>query len=252
MKVSVCMASFNRDPHVLRQVLESIFSQHPPFEFEVIVADDGSDCGAPEVCGDFPVEYLRIERQAAPRNGSVAHNVAYRHATGDIIIAQSDDVVHQDDSIEVLCKLLEENPLSCIFATVFGCDPQGKPNSVYTGVWEGPRKRMRMRMRRRKPYFFLGAVYRADLYAVGGDDEDFERSGGTCWEDVWLGDCLMNGLGLNPVYTKEVHGLHLHHATRWTRELNKINEKLYEAKVKEAESTGVWCSSGGPWKVADV
>ena len=97
MKASVCMASFDRDPSVLRQVLESICVQKPPFEAEVIVADDGSDRGAPDVCGDFPVTYRRIERLVGSRSPCFAHNAAYRLATGDIIIAQSDDVAHQDD-----------------------------------------------------------------------------------------------------------------------------------------------------------
>jgi len=227
--------------------------QKPPFEVEVIVADDGSDRGAPDVCGDFPVTYRRIERLVGSRSPCFAHNAAYRLATGDIIIAQSDDVVHQDDdSIETLCRLLEENPLSAIFATVFGCDSQGKPDSVYTGVWKGEKARKRMRMRRLHPYFFLGSVYRKDLYAVGGDDEDFGRSGGQSWEDMWLGRCLVNGRGLTPIYTDEVHGLHLYHATRVSEEKKRINKHLYWAKFKEAKATGVWCSSGGPWEVNNV
>ncbi len=239
IKASVCMASFNRDPLVLRQVLESVCSQKPPFEFEVIVADDGSEYGAPDVCGDFPVKCIRIDRDPVARNPSVARNVAYRAATGDIIIPQSDDVIHQHgNSIETLCALLEEMPGSFILANVVRCDEHGEPNGVYTGAWRWKR--------RRKPLFFLGAVHRADVYAVGGDDEDFEKSGGHAYEDAWFGDCLMNGRGLTPVYTCQAVGHHIAHPSRgaWSGRLKAINEKLYHKKLAE----GKWCSASGPWK----
>jgi glycosyltransferase involved in cell wall biosynthesis len=236
------MASFNRDPAVLRQVLESVCTQTPPFEFEVIVADDGSAYGAPDVCKDFPVRYHRIDRPSVPRNSSVGHNAAYRRATGDIVIAQSDDVVHvSDDSIQALCRLMDENPQSMVFATVLGCGPDGEPNSVVTGVWKD--------RKRRAPYFFLGAVSREDLFAVGGDDEEFDRSGGQSYEDRWLGECLRRGRQLRPIYTNEVRAHHLWHPTRVDKERTKINEAVFNRKMEEATATGVWCSSDGPWEV---
>ena len=255
MKVSVCMASFDRDPDVLRRTLESVCSQKPPFEFEVIVVDDGSEHGAPDVCGDFPVRYHRIERPPVARSASVAHNVAYRLATGDIIIAQSDDVVHQqNDSIEVMCRLREENQTSCfILATVLGCNEEGVPASVYSGVWNGKLASSgRIRNRRLLPYFFLGAVYRKDVYAIGGDDEDFVTSGGQAFEDAWFGNCLMYGSGLTPVYTDKVLAYHIWHPSRTSRSKIRINSEVYDKKRIEAEVTGVWCSSGGPWEMTNA
>jgi glycosyltransferase involved in cell wall biosynthesis len=238
MKASVCMASFNRSPRVLRQVLESICSQTPPFEFEVIVVDDGSEFGATDVCDDFPVTCIRIDREPVARNASVARNIAYHAAMGDIVIAQSDDVVHQQkNSIEVLCRELEDNPQSFIIANVLGCDEQGTPNSVYTGIWK--------HKRRHKPLLFLGSLHRADLYAVGGEDEDFEKSGGHSYEDIWFADCLMNGQGLTPLYTRHVIGHHIGHPTRISDRRVLINKDLYYRKRAE----GKWCSASGSWKV---
>jgi glycosyltransferase involved in cell wall biosynthesis len=243
MKVSVCMASFNRDPVVLRKVLESIYRQSPPFERDVIVVDDGSSFGAPEVCREFPVIYHRIERLAKARNPSVARNVAYRLASGDVIIAQSDDVVHQGNAIEKLANLLVDNLGSFVIATVFNCD-NGVLKDVYTGEWGGQRRHV--------PLFFLGALWKSDLYAVGGNDEEFDSGHGNGgWEDKWFAKCLIEGRHLTPFYAGSVFGCHISHERQSERAAKHSNMNLYHEKIGQAQSTGVWCSACGPWKVYD-
>lgn len=240
MIASVCIASFNRDPAVLRRTLASVCRQSPPFNFEVILVDDGSEYGAPDVYREFPVRYAKIDRRPVVRDPAVARNVAYRMAYGDIIIAQSDEVEHQqNNSIEVLCDTLVDNPDSFVIATVFGCNEAGQPEKVYTGRLGNDRRHL--------PLFFLGALWRHDLYSVGGNDEDFAKGDCNAHEDKWFAQCLMQGLHLTPYYTDKVVGHHLWHPRRVFNKQTRPNARLYQQKVAAAERSGHWCASGGPW-----
>lgn len=244
MKVSICMASFNREPKVLDAVLYSIYSQSCTWPLEVILVDDGSEFGAPEVCKRYPVAYRRIDRPPIVRNPSVPRNVAYRLATGDIIIAQSDDVVHEGNAIDGLVDLLTSAPNTFVIAKVIGCDEQGRPETVYTGAWN--------RQRRHKPLFFLGALWKSDLYAVGGNDEEFDHCGGNGGhEDKWFANCLMEGRHLTPIYATDVVGYHRWHARPSESAALNVNRALYHRKIEQAQRTGRWCSACGPWRECD-
>lgn len=238
MRVSICMSTYNRKPEILIQVLDSILHQRPPFQYEVIVVDDGSEGNSTQrVCQERDVEYHRIERPSVRRNPCTARNISYRIARGEFFILQSDEVVHKTkDSLVKLVTEAIANPDSFVLANVFGCGPNGKPRLEYTGL------------RRQVPYFFLGIIRRNDLYAVGGNDEDFaDLIGG--FEDQWLGNCLTRGLRLKPIYITSVVAHHLFHPRSDTDQTSKEAKAVYLRKCQEAEATGVWVSSGGPWKI---
>ena len=245
-KVSICMATYNRDPNVLHQVFDSIFQQTPPFEVEVIVCDDGShrkdgspDYSVQEISKQYPIQYHRINRPPGFKNPCVPRNVAYRAARGDIIIAQSDEVTHQSyNTIETLVNELEDHPKSFVIATVNACGPTGKPWSVYTGK------------KRQHPLFFLGALRREHLYAVGGNDEDFANGPGR--DDVWFAQCLQKGLGLSPFFSDKATGHHLFHPPTSSKEVSKPNQEIERVKTVKAKQTKIWCASGGSWLYSDT
>ena len=242
-KVSICMATFNRDPVVLRKVFESIFSQDVSFDFEVIVCDDGSvSKDAKSICEQFPIRYIRIDRPSVRRNPCVARNMTYKAALGDIIIAQSDEVMHvSQNAIKTLVTELESNPRSFIIASVLACGPNNVPWSVYTG-----RGYISGSIQERKvPFFFLGALWRKDLYEVGGNDEEFHNLQG--YDDTWFASCLTNQLGLRPVYVDSVVAYHLYHPCGDTRGAYAISRAFYNKKVQAATRSGVWKASGGSW-----
>jgi len=242
LNCSICLSTFNRSGYLHRS-LASIFRQHPPFDYEVIVVDDGpEDDSGYLVCREYPkVQYVRVDRPATWRNPASARNLAYRRATGEIIIAQSDDVVHQKEAIAELVRLLQ--PGMFVLANVINTNQDGHPVSCHRDWAElvGPEGKAR------RPLFFLGALYRRDLYAVGGNDEEFVAPNR---EDIWFADCLMRGLGLTPVYTREVVGHHLDHPRSSNLlALSRPSRALYQKKVALAKVGGIpWCSSGGPWK----
>jgi len=232
--VSICMATFNR-PRLLKRTLESIHRQHTKHNPEVIVVDDGSlqSDENRSICTNYDTVYHHINREPIPRNPSHARNVAYRMAKGPITILQSDDVVHINrDTIDSLIDALA--PGYCVFAHVDCLGPDGKIRGVFTGK------------ERQAPLFFLGALFREDLYAIGGNDEDF-MAGHAC-EDQWLADCLTKGRGLTPVYLDYPIGHHQWHPVSVNRRGEIINRKLIKTKREQAERGEIpWCASGGPW-----
>lgn len=246
MKCSVCLSTYDR-PQVLHRTLESIGRQEPPFEFEVIVVDDGSPGeGTRNIIERMHswVQYIRIDREPGYRNPGVARNVAYRAARGEVVIAQSDDVVHTNpNTIQQLVEAL--TPGYFVLATVINVDERGNPCCDLDGAGYGDKMTVYVSPKRKRPLFFLGALYRSDLYAVGGNDEEFIKPSR---EDVWFALCLTKGLGLIPVYLSDVTGHHQRH--RHTQDYAGIREsdELFSRKLQLAsQGLASYTSSGGSW-----
>lgn len=238
MKTSIVMSTRNKWAELIR-TLESIFRQTlDEVDFEVIVIDDGSDDFTPAVLYEYEHNYdnFTYRRLHNPdyRNPSVARNVGYRLATGKVIIAQSDDVIHANhNTISQLTNLLV--PGRFLLATVWDFNVKKSQRcQLYTGL-KCPR-----------PFFFLGSLWRSDLYAVGGNDEEFVAPG---YDDNWFADCLMRGQGLVPVFLEQVVGLHQQHSRLQNLvELVRSSHQLYRRKVCQALAEEIaWEASGGAW-----
>jgi glycosyltransferase involved in cell wall biosynthesis len=234
-KASICIATYNK-PKSLEKTLESIFKQDTPYKYEVIVVDDNSpEDETHKICCRYPVQYIKLLEEHKYRNPAIARNVAYKKAKGEIIIAQSDDVIHvTSQTITMLIEGLRIG--SFVIATVYNMDENGKCIRIGSSC-------QLTGLNRKRPLFFLGALYRKDLYAIGGNDEEFIYPGR---EDVYFGECLVKGLGLQPFYAIHIIGHHQHHPRNLDTKELQIVKNLYRVKVRE----GKWCSSGGPWKYA--
>ncbi len=232
MRVSVCMATYNRSA-ILARTLASIREQSPPFAYEIIVCDDGSADDTADVCAEYGVCGARLDRPGYC-NPAAARNVAYRRAEGDIIVAQSDDTYHETP--DSLARLADITAGTFNIATVYEMDDAGGRLRQYTGAeWE-------------RPYFFLGSLWRKDLYAVGGDDEDFRLPG---YDDDWLAARLIEGRGLRPVFRGDVVGCHQAHRRPPPEKLGAWCDKtkaLYDSKTAAASRSGEWVAAGGAWR----
>lgn len=237
MKASICIATYNK-PRLLANTLASIFSQSVSFDYEVIVVDDGSpETETEKVCNQYQLVYIRREKEGR-KNPAIARNIAYKQARGEVIIAQSDDVTHASKNcIEELVVQLEEGRF--VIATVLNVDETGKEikDNYNLTYYTGPKNN--------RPLFFLGSLYRKDLYAVGGNDEEFIYPGR---EDVWFGLCLINGLGLTPHYSASIVGHHQHHVRNVPKDELRASHQVFNQKL----AARVWCSYGGPWTVEEI
>jgi glycosyltransferase involved in cell wall biosynthesis len=230
-RCSIVMSTRDKADY-LDRTLASIYRQQVPFPFEVIVVDDGSTDGTRLVCNRYPVVYQYLQNPRY-RNPSAARNTGYRLAQGDVVICQSDDIIHQElNTIETLVNDLRLGEF--LLAKVENWQYiDGIPNRKIM-EYCGPNAR--------RPYFFLGALWREDLYAVGGCDEEFVEP---CYDDNWFADCLMRGRKLQVRYTDSVSGRHQEHGhTNDTHRREYLSKELYQHKVRE----GNFCSSGGPWE----
>jgi glycosyltransferase involved in cell wall biosynthesis len=242
MKCSICMSTYDR-PDILRRTLDSIFVQDVPFSCEVIVVDDGSPDQrlTMAICvEEYPlVRYARIDRPPSYRNPSAARNAAYKMAEGDVLICQSDDVMHRGNVVQQLVEYLQDGEF--LLATVWNVDKSGD----VVGIKRWPNIRQLTGPMNRRPLLFLGAVWREDMYAVGGCDEEFVDPG---YDDDWLAKCLIRGRGLTPKYVT-AEGYHQDHNRPETlTDLYRRSAIVYYRKIADAEAGRIpWQTSGGPW-----
>lgn len=241
--VSICLSTYQR-PQLLENTLKSIQRQRLPFGCEVIVVDDDPNGSARLVCEQFnSVQYQHISRPAGYRNPAIARNAAYRQASGRIIIAQSDDVIHYSPNcIEELVHTLRPNTF--VIATVVNTNQDGQVCCDPTGVGFGDRLSVYTSSQRRRPLFFLGCLWKDDLYAVGGNDEEFTAPSG---EDRWFALCLTNGLKLTPIYSEDIVGRHQMHP-HCDPATTVPSQNLLQRKTALARAGKIpWQASGGSW-----
>jgi glycosyltransferase involved in cell wall biosynthesis len=228
--VSLTIATRNHAP-LLARTLKSIFNQNY-FGLEVIITDDGSTDNTPEIVARYPsIKYFHLDNDRY-HNGVTAKNNCLKHATADIVIQQSDDVIHAfPDTIEKLVTNTTEGAFTV--ATVYDYDwGAGRILRPYAGA-DNP-----------YPLLFLGATLRKDVCAIGGYDPDFAE---VCWyDDTFFADGLTQGLKLTCQWVPEL-GLHQHHPKP---DYNTAPATLiYNRKVGAAKTgEGPWASSSGPWK----
>lgn len=234
MKASITIATHNR-ADALDRTLASIFCQRVPFPFEVIVVDDGSNDHTSAILAKYPVVTTRIERLPVHRNPAPARNLAITMAQSDILILQSDDVLHQSpNTIEMLVQEVEAHPQSAVLATVLNADANNTPIGTYVSH------------RSRRRFFFLGAIYRQHIYAVGGNDEAFTKPG---YEDAWLTQCLLQS-GIDFVFSSRMVGHHQDHPRPKERygedwhpqKCSLTMRSLYYQKMADAQAGRI------PWK----
>jgi glycosyltransferase involved in cell wall biosynthesis len=225
LMLSVVMATRNKAPYLAR-TLKSIVEQYTSFPVETIVVDDGSTDETPEVCRQFGVRYHRIDRPYTGNNG-IPFNLGYRMAQGEIVLTTSDEVEHRTPELmEALVVRL--TPTTFVSPKVVNVDPDGKPLDIYCGP--GIRAQL-----------LCSAVWRADLYAVGGHDEDFAKVGSN---DTFLLRCLAK-LPRQFVGCWDLEAWHYDHPkpprdTQWPL--------IY--KTREAEAgTHPWTARAGAWEM---
>lgn len=242
VKCSIAFATFNRGP-IVDKVLESIRAQDVPFDYEIVICDDGSQDDTKAICKKWDVEkyhYLDRPYHAGP---AAARNVAYRECAGDVVICQASDVVHVSPScIERLCEF-ERRTMN--IGICYNYDESGAIESQYCG-YPMHCTPVPCPPQPFNPVFFLGSVKRRDLFGIGGDDEDFVLPNN---EDNWFTLRLGCGRGLRINWRKDVWGHHLWHPRPKETHVDTYEPtwKLLEQKVKQATETGDWTAAGGPW-----
>lgn len=116
MKVSVVIPVHN-DPRI-RKCLASILGQDHP-DYEVIVVDDGSTDGTPQVIAEFQgVRVLRKEKGGA----ASARNDGAALAQGEIVLFLDSDTVVDSDFVSKMAAPFERNPRIGMTHAIYGIE----------------------------------------------------------------------------------------------------------------------------------
>ncbi|HEY1728479.1 MAG TPA: glycosyltransferase family A protein [Candidatus Baltobacteraceae bacterium] len=193
--ISIVIATKDR-ALFLQRALESLGQQRNAPEFEVVVADNGSTDGTPQVVADaveiVPYHLRRIE--AGRANRGLARNMGIAAAAGELILFVDDDV------------WLPPN-----FIAAHAGKHRGGRSRVVTGpILNVPdyTHRPRPAASNYSSAFFCtcnASVSKVALDAVGGFDEAFNLYG---WEDTELGLRLRNA-GLEHAFAWDAFLCHI-------------------------------------------
>lgn len=213
-KVSIVMTAYRR-PDLLKNTLDSIFSQHYE-DKEVIVVEDGHDGETEPLCQQYPVKYLcRRHRPLLPfSNPAIPCNMGIKAATGEILLLQNAECQHvTPDLIQKLTDRVTADTAQ--FPRVESLDAEGKHERWFTHENPGLAQRR---------FFFCGAILRETIISIGGYDEDYLTA---AFDDNDLSDRLQ-AMGIEEVVNPDLLVYHQwHERPGWSA---AENGRVFESK----------------------
>lgn len=190
--VSVVVPAYNEAAHLGEQ-LRALAAQDYEGEVEVVLADNGSTDGTPDVARRVGAELLPGLRvvDASERPGpSVARNAGWRAASGDLVLFCDADDVADRGWVRAMVAALETSAL------VGGRLEVETLNDADTLAWRSPPAQTHLPRAQGYLPFAMGSNMgvRADvLRSLGGFDEELDRSGeepDLCWRAQLAGETL--------------------------------------------------------------
>lgn len=122
MKITVCIATYNGELYIRKQLM-SILSQLECTD-EVIVSDDQSTDGTLDVVKSLKDKRIVIVENCDCRKGPVLNfENALKHATGDIIFLSDQDDVWMQNKVAVSCSFLKHYDL--VFSNAIVVNKEG-------------------------------------------------------------------------------------------------------------------------------
>jgi glycosyltransferase involved in cell wall biosynthesis len=253
--VSLVMAAYNR-VHQARRSLTTIFRQNYP-NLDVVFVDDGSTDGTPSLAQEFPIRYIRLEREGWC-NMARTFNVGIKAAKHDILIMQSAEIMHlTHHSTTIIHQDTDEDRFAVLLGKTKPVPPTVKIEWREDGVsnvirdlstavaadhrlWLMANVRAQTSeggnhyvdycsavgsSRSRWPAaFFLSCLRRRWLMAIRGFDEDYVKAG---HDDDDLALRLIHYVGLRQDFTDDIRGEHQWHPSS---PFKNENEAMFEKK----------------------
>ncbi len=120
MKISVCMATFNGEKYLKRQI-DSIIQQLSSID-EIIISDDSSNDDTLKIIDDF--NDFRIKKYIGNKFYSPIYNLenALSKSTGDYIFLADQDDIWESNKVEVMIDYLQRCDLVVSDASVIEDD----------------------------------------------------------------------------------------------------------------------------------
>lgn len=136
MKISVCMATFNGERFVRRQI-ETILPQLAPCD-ELVIADDSSMDGTPAILAAFAAADPRIRFFAGNTFRSPVTNFefAIKQARGDVIVLADQDDIWLENKLDVVRSVFTQNIDRPLLVVLDGAVVDGDEREIYPSVLE--------------------------------------------------------------------------------------------------------------------
>jgi glycosyltransferase involved in cell wall biosynthesis len=118
MKVSVVMPCYNERATV-REIVRRVLAQ--PYEFEVLIVDDGSTDGTRDILAELEREHPAVRVLLQPQNmgkGAALHR-GFREATGDVVLVQDADLEYDPADYATLLKPIVDGNADVVFGSRF-------------------------------------------------------------------------------------------------------------------------------------
>jgi GT2 family glycosyltransferase len=108
MKVSIIIVNYNTKA-LLKQCLQSVFEKTQDIEFEVIVVDNASHDGSPQMVREEFPNVMLIE---SPENLGFgrANNLGAQYAKGEYLFLLNSDTILLNNAVKILAEFLDNNP----------------------------------------------------------------------------------------------------------------------------------------------
>jgi len=107
--ISVCMAAYNGERYIERQIL-TIMGNISKTD-ELIISDDGSTDSTLEIIERLQQTYPSIRVVQGPQKGVIANfENAIQHAKGDFLYLADQDDIWEEDKVKTVQKVFEDHP----------------------------------------------------------------------------------------------------------------------------------------------
>jgi len=114
VKVSIIMPVYNERATVetvVRRVLEV------PLDLELLIVDDASRDGTPEILAGISDPRVRLFRHATNRGKGAAIRTAIPHTTGDLVVIQDADLEYDPEQIPALLAPIEAGVADVVYGS---------------------------------------------------------------------------------------------------------------------------------------
>ena len=214
MKLSIVIPYYNRKA-LLLNVLKSIEYHSKWHAVEIIIVDDGSN-DENKVDFDF-IDYklIRLERSSSWQGPCIAYNIGFKAVTGDIIMINSSEVVHNGNIIDYVYKNMKPDKYIA-FSTYMMRETDTLDRISYDNFWG-----VHSTVGNFIPY--CGVIAKEKMEILGGYDERFAK--GIGFDDYDFTHRVKN-LGIERICVDNPYALHQWHKP--TDYPNTINRDLLE------------------------
>jgi len=250
VKVSLVMASFLR-ADLLDLSLNSIVQNLPAFPLEIVVVNDGlENDGTKEVCEKYSKKlnihyYFSGQRNRSgliKRNPCQANNIAIRKSKGEMVILTCPEILHLNYVVDYVVNALKVNEKRLVVPSYMFFDNAGE----YTASLRRGQPGIGIPLLKRTDHVimpFLMGVWRKEIEAIGGYDEDF--TGYASEDNDFVERLTKNGC---IYYRVKAQIVHLYHGKNCSgQKCENMPEWVYNRDLYEARKNIIVRNVGRNW-----